>query len=137
MIIPLLTYCPLVTSCMSNTLNTSLERLESRACRITSGASLTHIPKISNIHRKRCCTYVYKCLQQDVCKNFIDYFEAISGKIETRNNGLLIRLPKLKLEVARKGFYFMGGKYFNDLPYDIRNAENLHVFKHRLNNYLC
>ena len=136
MIVPLLTYCPLVTSCMTNTLNLNLERLEIRAARIISADITTRIPKVSNIHRKRCCTFVYRCLQQDVCENFINYFEVVSGRIKTRNQGLLIRLPKIKLEVARKGFYFMGAKYFNELPYNIRNADTLSVFKDRLNKYL-
>ena len=34
------------------------------------------------------------------------------------------------------GFYFMGAKYFNELPYSIRNADSLSVFKDRLNKYL-
>ena len=51
-----------------------------------------------------------------VLANFIKKFEVVSGRIGTRNQGLLIRLPKIKLEVARKGFYFMGAKYFNELP---------------------
>ena len=122
---------------MNDTLNLNLEKLGSRVYRIISGGTMiNHIPKISSIHRKRCCTYVYKCLQHEVCENFIGYFEVVSSKIGTRNQGLLIRVPKVKLEVARKGFFFMGGKYFNDLPHDIRNAVSLKVFKHRLHKYL-
>ena len=66
MIVPLLTYCPLITSCMSNTLDLNLERLEKRAFRIIA-ADTTRLSKISNIHPKRCCTYVFVFAARCMC----------------------------------------------------------------------
>ena len=131
MIIPTLTYCPLVTSCVSNTLLGKVEYLEGRARKIIS----SDIPSITAIYKKRLCTYVYKCLNGEVCENFIDYFDCINNPVQTRNNGFLVRLPKVRTESAKKGFYFVGAKTFNELPTNIRKAKNLKEFKYLINLY--
>ena len=48
------------------------------------------------------------------------------------NNGCIVRLPKVKLEVARKGFYHMGAVTYNSLPIVIRNSSSLDEFKRKL-----
>ena len=52
---------------------------------------------------------------------------------ETRNRGCLINLPPIKLEYARRGFYFMGAKLYNELPLNIRTAPNSEDFYKLLN----
>ena len=116
MIIPTLTYCPLVTSCINNTLLGKVEDLETRVNRIISTNNEDEIPKIATIYKKRCCAYVYKSVKNDVCENFQHYFNIIDGYCGAHNNGISIRLPKVSIEAAKKGFYFFGGKVFNELP---------------------
>ena len=45
-------------------------------------------------------------------------------------------LPRIKTEYARKGFYYMGAKLYNDLPIDVRTAENKKDFKEKLDLFL-
>ena len=71
-----------------------------------------------------------------MCENFRNYFEIITRSIHTRNNGNLIRLPKVKTEAARKSFSFVGGKSFNELPSRIRTAKHIKEFKKQLNLYI-
>ena len=40
--------------------------------------------------------------------------------MSTRNNGKLLKIPKVKLEFARSGFFFMGARIFNSLPIKVR-----------------
>ena len=40
-----------------------------------------------------------------------DYFEVMENN--TRNNGKLIRLPRVRLECAEKCFHFTGAKIYN------------------------
>ena len=126
MIIPTMTYCPLVTS-SSFTLTqlAHLARLENRAKKIIGNEDL---PSVENIHLKRIVTFVFKCLTNDVCENFDNYFH-LSSRSSTR----LVHLPKVKLELAKKAFYFNGGKCFNSLSRSVRNANNLAHFKRILN----
>ena len=60
----------------------------------------------------------------------------IDGKYGTCNNKMSIRLPKVRLESAKNGFYFLGGKIYNELPVDIRKAETLNDFNVRLQAFL-
>ena len=47
-----------------------------------------------------------------------------------------VRLPKVRLESAKNGFYFLGGKTYNELPIDIREVETLNDFNMRLETFL-
>ena len=82
------------------------------------------------------CTLTFRCIKKDLCENFNDYFDIIESKHVTRNNKNLIRLPKVRLECAKKGFHFIGAKTFNELPIVIRKAECLNDFKIKLRNLL-
>ena len=66
MVIPLLTYCPVVTACVSDSLFSRVEMLEKRAQRIVSIRKVVKIPSIASIIEKRCCTLVFKCLKGEV-----------------------------------------------------------------------
>ena len=50
-----------------------------------------------------------KCLDNRMCTNFDNYFETKTGGINTRNNNLFLKLPKVKLdlpiEIRREGDY--------------------------------
>ena len=75
-------------------------------------------------------------MSNKVCKNFENYFEVIESKINTRNNGTLIRLPKVKLEVTRKSFFFQGGYEYNTLPREIRSEKNIKILKQKLGKFI-
>ena len=61
----------------------------------------------------------------------------IDSNIATRNQGCCIKLQKVNLEIAKKGFYFHGGKLFNELPLEMRRSETLQLFKRELDKLLC
>ena len=84
---------------------------------------------MKNFQKRRIAIYVHQCLINNVYKNFENYFEVIESKINTRNNGTLIRLPNMKLEVTRKSFFFQGGYEYNTLPREIRSEKNHKHFK--------
>ena len=71
----------------------------------------------------------------NVCRNFENYFEVIESEINTRNNGTLIRLPKVKLEVTRKSFFFQGGYEYNTLSREIRSEKNNINFKEKIRQF--
>ena len=53
----------------------------------------------------------------------------IDHKYETRNNLKSIKLPHVKLELAKQGFYFSGGVLYNSLPIEIRDTDGYRKFK--------
>ena len=72
-------------------------------------------------------------LDNDICENFQGYFELQQHKTQTRNSECLIRLPCIKIEYARKLFYFMGAKLYNELPLELRKAESFKQYEGLLN----
>ena len=69
-----------------------------------------------------------KMLGWNCLENFRNYFTLTANNIATRNNGYLVKLPNVKLAVAKKSFYFQGGKLYNNLPLEIRKMESFPMF---------
>lgn len=44
----------------------------------------------------------------------------------------MLRLPKVKLEVAKKGFHYEGALAFNKLPLHVRKVNSIAHFKNAL-----
>ena len=66
----------------------------------------------------RSCSLVEQSLTHpEECECFDGYFTLMNNN--TRNNEVLLRLPKVKLETGKNTFRFMGAKLFNDLPVDL------------------
>ena len=66
-----------------------------------------------------------------------EFYELKVSKINTRNNGYMVKLPKTKLEYGRLSLKFMGAKSFNDLPLEIRKQCFDKSFKSSLKSYLA
>ena len=47
-------------------------------------------------------------MEGNVCENFVNYFEINEHDKNTRNKNILLTVPKIKLELARSGFFSMG-----------------------------
>ena len=67
-----------------------------------------------------------KCLRKEIGhETFDNYFQMISHLKGTRNNNISIKLPKIKSEVPKQGFYFGGAKLFYGLPLTMRTSLKL------------
>lgn len=75
---------------------------------------------------------VRKCIEGTVCDNLKHYFFINQHNKRTRNNQL-ITLPKVRLELARSGFFFMGAKLYNLLPREIKQSES--DFNNNIKNF--
>ena len=116
MVVPLLTY-----NCIANlNLNrTQLGRLCSLERRVSQILGEPMTP-IFNLIKKHAVLRVEKCLSVGVCPSFRNYFQKLEHKVSTRNNGKLLKIPKVKLEFSRSGFFFMGARIFNSLSIEVR-----------------
>lgn len=110
---------------MNNSQLSKLKSLENRASKIT----LCSVPKLRNEIEMHCCLLVKKCLVGKTCENFHDYFTVKNHGRYTRNNGLKIDQPMVKLECTKAGFFYFGPKLYNALPLDIRKCESFKQFR--------
>ena len=133
MIIPILTYCGTAHLPKSQGQLEKLESLHRRATEIiNSNVSSKKIKSPSEVIKVKALKTVRKCLDGSTCSNFIDYFQVVNHHKNTRNNGLLLKVPRLKLEYARGSFYHTGSALYNELPRDIRSTQNFYQFKSML-----
>lgn len=133
MIAPLLTYCCLTKLQLTQTQQSSLQSIERCASRIIYGPE--NDKKITPIYQKRnvkACLTVRKCVDENVCSPIKSYFELNEHNLRTRNQGCLMKLPKLRLELGKQTFEYSGAKLYNDLPLNIRQEANFSKFKELL-----
>ena len=74
-----------------------------------------------------------KCLNGNVCTNFQDYFMINEHNVRTSYRNILLQIPKVKLEFAKNGFFFMGARLYTSLPKDIR--ESADDFENKVNSF--
>ena len=134
MIIPLLTNsCPI----QSTFTKTQLDRFSSIDQRAKE--MLPNEPQPANIHnylKRECVNMVKKCLNKELASDIFDNnFEMIDHSMNTRNNKHCIKLPSVKLEVARRGFYFTGGTLYNSLPIDIRKIDSVNILQKKVSEF--
>ena len=129
MLLPIFTYCSILTSTYTETMERKIASVENRAYSIIyRNLPVHHHQKVSirNLQKRRICTQVFNCINGNVCDNFKNYFEVMSNN--TRNANKLIRLPKVKLESTKKSFRYTGAKEYNNLPMKVRNATSTKEF---------
>ena len=129
MIMPVFTYCSLITLSYSNTHRQLICNLEHRgkSC-ISSGlqnkTDIIRIPSVDSYLKRKVCLYVFDCLIGNVCTSFKNYFTRVSHNVNTRNSFSSIELLNTKLEFGRRSFLFLGASIFNSLPAAIRNLNS-------------
>ena len=91
------------------------------------------LPTVENTLMRKACNFVFDCLQGNVCTPFKNYFNFLTHNRDTRNCRATVVLPKVKLEFARKSFYFSGANIFNSLPLKTRQTSSRVLFRQSLN----
>ena len=132
MIIPLMSFNNIIDLNFNDTQRKKFTSLHKRAQIVTGN---NNINKIHDVVMRNACNIVRKCVENRLCEIFNGYFEKIEHSVRTRNSDCLLKLPKVKLDVAKNGFYFMGAKVYNSLPISIRKEGNYSKFKLLLKNH--
>jgi hypothetical protein len=137
MIVPILTYCGLINLHLSQSREDKLLAFHHRALDIIRSNTKYEcdINSPSIINQIKACQMVRNCLDGNVCSNFMNYFEINTHERSTRSSGYSLKLPKIRLEYSRRSFYYMGAKLYNDLPLNIRKAEDYKSFNKLLKGY--
>ena len=109
MIVPLFTYSCTQRIPYTDTQRKKLTSLDNRAKSVVMSKDLT---PITNYVNREICLFVKKCLLKTFeSEIFNGYFTCHHHEKNTRNNKYGVKLPKVKLELARHGFFFAGGRH--------------------------
>ena len=113
MILPVVTYTGLLKLQFTKTQLNKFQSIECRAKNIINSGEHNPISSIVEILHRQSCTIVRKCLD---------------NRVNTRNDGYLLKLPKVKLEFVKQSFYYSGAKIYNDLSIEIRRESDYDAF---------
>ena len=106
-------YCSMTNYFHQNYRQNLLSLFESRA-KIIIDPAISKFPSIEQLHKKKICKFVRKCLDGKEV-NFINHFELINHRNNTRNNNCSLRLPFIKLESTKKALFFNGPFIYNNM----------------------
>lgn len=133
MITPIITFNSIINLNLNNTQLNKLQSLDRRARVVTNNNSLQ--PIYDKIQRNA-CNVVRKCIDRKTCSNYWNHFQLLNHQRLTRNNFYSLKLPAVRLDMARNGFYYMGASIYNSLPIDIRREPSYMKFKNKLDNHI-
>ena len=137
-----LRYGNIVWSTLSNTKLSQLQRLQTRAKKLIANAKYKDGWTCKWLSVKSLISFdqgvmTYKILH-DLCpENLLHKFteRSMISEYRTRNYGDL-QIPKVRLEYAKRSFYFSGVKNWNDIPDNIRERDSIARFRTGLRDYL-
>ena len=137
MVVPLFLFNCITCHNFTDTQQQKLKSLDIRANNIVygQGRGISKFPQLNDVIRRHACNLVKTILTGNVCRNFINYYTMNEHNINTRNQGFLMKVPKVKLEFAKYGFFFMGANIFNTLPLEIRQTPDLGTFHRKVSNF--
>ena len=137
-----LRYGNLIWGHLSDKKLSALQKIHNRAFYLIESApikdeTLTKRLSVEKIIKYDGATMVHKIIKEMCPELLIGKFirrTQISKYDTSRTNGL--QIPKLRLELSKKSFSYVGAKVWNDIPNDIRNLESTSLFKHNMKTYL-
>ena len=142
MIMPVFTYCGSIVLGWSNSKVNQIRKIEQLNRNIIKSKSNPstdlRIPTIECAMKKEVCTFVFDCLQDNVCDPFKSYFERKQHSQNTRNNNLAVKVPRMKTEFGRKSFSVTAANTYNKVPILARQLDSRVLFRTHVNDlYKC
>ena len=114
MILPVIKFNCIVHMKLTMGQEKKLRSLNHRA-RLVTMSNTNNIKSIMENHT----VVAQTCLDENACNTFNKYFEFNHHNKSTRNNDVLLKVPRVKLEMAKVGFFLMGVKCYNSLSLEI------------------
>ena len=131
MIVPIFTYCGALGLSFPVSRENLIQNIERRSIKIIGNNNL-NISSVDSLIKRKSCQFVHGCLQNNICSPFKNYFEILTHSKTTRNSGISVKLPKVRLEFGRKSFFYQGAKIYNTLPTEQRSLKSRILFKNKL-----
>ena len=130
MITPIFTYCGYNSLGRSESRKHIIRSIEKRSLKVITpkcspkNCNLRFLT-IDNFLQKKTCCFVFDCLGT-TCFAFSNYFQRFHyNSLNTRNNKEAAKLPKEKVGLVRRSFYFLGALLFNSLLLSLRKINSI------------
>ena len=131
MVVPSLTYCSIINLNCTVTHKRLISSIEKQAdiIVIRNHVNKLQTPSIDQLIKMKARVIDCKCLNGQVCKPFKNYFTLNKHSAGTRNQGLLLIVPLVRLESMKRSFFYSGASMFDELPKETRKISGTKDFK--------
>ena len=128
LIIPVLTYCSVLSSFGNKSRADRINSVDSRATRIVNRhadqAHAVTLPSIASIKKKHARTFARKCIDAKLCEHLAEYFSLLNHK----NNSISLNLLSVRIEFSRRSVYFQVLSSLTSYLYKFDNENFLKLF---------
>ena len=149
LILSKLDYCNAILSGLPAEKLSKLQVLQNQAAKlITKQKKSVHVtPILKELHwlpvkeriKYKTAVFCFKCLNDTAplyLKQFLELYNPTRA-LRSSTDKLIFRTPKQNYKTyGERSFLFFGPQVWNVLPYKIRSAPNIHIFKKQLKHYL-
>ena len=129
LIIPVLTYCTILSIFDNKSRAARLSSIDSRATRIANiqadQAHAVTLTPTASMKMKHACMFARKCIDRKLFEKFAEYFSLLSHE----------NLPSVETEFSKRSVYFSRAKLYNELPVQIRQLDSFEIFPKSLNTF--
>ena len=139
MVQPVLTYCSIAFTSLSEANETRLRKIEKTAHTIIFGLQKQSnyqgwrsFPSMRSIQS---ALFVFECLNGTSPSVFNNYFKKLDHAKSTRRNSIDLWIPKVRTESGKRGIYYSETKIFNALPIHIKTEKFRIIFKSALKEH--
>ena len=125
-----------VETVLSSNMRKKFQSIQDRCYKIVRRNKSNNTWKSIDSLCKECiCLKVHKSLNGNCPDTYVDYFDKLEHGINTRRNGKIIRLPRVRSENGCKTFRFQGALIFNDLCGELASESDSKKFRDLLKNH--
>ena len=125
MVLPVILYCSNPVLKVSDTMANKFGRLQRSALKIihNQSKSCKECGPMTLLYQKsyKAAIIMFKCLQGIAILHFTSYVYKVEHKYYKRGTSSTLRLPKVRIEPAKKSLKFHGPACYNEVSVDIRN----------------
>ena len=140
MIMPVFTYCGSIALGWLDSRVNLIRKIEQHSRNIikpkANPSTDLQIPANESAIKKKVCIFVFDCLQNNVCDPFITYFEKMAHVQNTRNNNLMVKVPKMKTEFGQKSFSVTAANIYNNISISARKLDSGVLFRKHVHNHI-
>ena len=136
-------YCPLVWHFTTAKSNKKIEKIQERALRLSNDHNLTYQKLLTNTGKctmelcrlKYLCIEIYKTLNGSNPSYMREIFKKTGNRSSKRFESHIYPAHHNQVHFGTKSLRVLGPQIWNELPEEIRLAENLQTFKRLIHNW--
>ena len=93
---------------------------------------------VFKLYKHLVATFIFRLTLRQLPLSLCEYFKLFENYYDTRQKGRKFIIPKVKTEHGKASISFVGSKFWNTLPLELKSVKTIRSFSYKLRKYfLC